>query len=56
MTSIILEYGSNLIRAFNDVRNNYSTAHPNELLGKQESTLILENIAATIKFINTIDP
>jgi Abortive infection C-terminus len=51
----ILKYSINLIDAFNDVRNNQSLAHPNKLLGYDESLLIFRTVSSLIAFINSIE-
>lgn len=51
----ILKNGTKLFDAFNDVRNNRSLAHDNELPSAAESLLIVNHIASTIRFIQTIE-
>lgn len=55
MAELILRYSTNLIAAFNDIRNNKSLAHDNTILNYDESILIFNNIASSIKFIETIE-
>lgn len=55
MTEKILKYSINIIEAFNDVRNNKSLAHDNNLLNYNESLLIFNNVTNSIKFILTIE-
>ncbi|WP_143306596.1 abortive infection family protein [Chitinophaga vietnamensis] len=55
MTEKILRYATNLLDAFNDIRNNRSLAHDNQLLNYDESLLIVNTIANAIKFIQKIE-
>ena len=55
MAEMILKYSTNLIASFNDIRNNKSLAHDNQILNYDESILIVNNIASSIKFIDTIE-
>jgi hypothetical protein len=55
MTEKILKYSIHVIEAFNDVRNNRSFAHDNQILNYSESVLIFNNITNSIKFIETIE-
>lgn len=40
---------------FNSVRNNHSLAHPNPLLGYDESVLIFSNVSSVIRFVEHIE-
>ncbi|MFI0427372.1 MAG: abortive infection family protein [Flavobacterium sp.] len=55
MTERILKYSIHVLEAFNDVRNNRSFAHDNEILNYSESVLIFNNVTNSIKFIETIE-
>jgi hypothetical protein len=55
MTEKILKYSINVIEAFNDIRNNKSFAHPNQVLNYAESVLIFNNVSNAIKFIESIE-
>lgn len=55
MTEKILKYSINVLDAFNDIRNNKSLAHDNKILNYSESLLIFNNVANSIKFIETIE-
>lgn len=55
MTERILKYSINIIEAFNDIRNNKSLAHDNQILNYEESLLIFNNITNTIKFIENLE-
>ncbi len=55
MTERILKYSIHVIEAFNDIRNNRSFAHDNQILNYSESILIFNNITNSIKFIETIE-
>ncbi len=55
MTNRILKTSISILDAFNDVRNNQSLAHDNELLNYDECLLIFKNVSATINFIKAIE-
>lgn len=55
MTERILKTSISIMEAFNDVRNNKSFAHDNQILNHKESLLILNNVANTIRFIDDIE-
>ncbi len=55
MTLKILGSSIKILEAFNDVRNNKSFAHDNEILNYEESTLIFNNVSSAIRFINSIE-
>ena len=55
MTERILKYSIHVIEAFNDIRNNRSFAHDNQILNYSESVLIFNNVTNSIKFIETIE-
>src|SRR5579885_3620964 len=55
MSETILKSSISLLDAFSDVRNNQSFAHDNEILSYSESLLIFNNIAAVIRFIESIE-
>lgn len=55
MTERILKYSIHVIEAFNDIRNNKSFAHDNQILNYSESVLIFNNVTNSIKFIETIE-
>ena len=45
----------NLVESFNDVRNNKSLAHDNPILNYEESLLIFNHVAASIRFIKSLE-
>lgn len=51
MTETILKSSISVLEAFNDVRNNRSLAHDNELLNEAESLLIFNNVTSAIRFV-----
>jgi hypothetical protein len=51
MTERILKSSISILDAFNDVRNNKSLAHDNEVLNRNESLLILNYVASAVRFI-----
>ena len=55
MSEKILKYSIQVIQAFNDIRDNKSLAHDNQVLNYQESILIFNNVSSTIKFIQSIE-
>jgi predicted RNase H-like nuclease len=55
MTERILKYSIHVIEAFNDIRNNRSFAHDNEILNYSESVLIFNNVTNSIKFIESLE-
>lgn len=55
MTEKILKYAISIMDAFNDVRNNKSFAHDNNLLNYDESLLVFKNVASIIAFIDLIE-
>lgn len=55
MTVRILKTTISLLDSFNDIRNNRSYAHDNPLLDYNESLLIFNNVASTIKFIDALE-
>lgn len=55
ITERILKSSISMLEAFNDVRNNRSLAHDNAILNYEESLLIFNHIAATIRFIKSLE-
>lgn len=55
MTERILKYSIHVIEAFNDIRNNRSFAHDNQILNYSESVLIFNNVTNSIKFIESVE-
>ena len=51
MTERILKSSISVLDAFNEVRNNKSLAHDNPILNYEESLLIFNHVAASIRFI-----
>ena len=50
-----LKSSISLFESFNDVRNNSSLAHDNELLGQEEALLVFSMIHANLNFIRSIE-
>ena len=44
-----------ILEAFNEVRNNQSFAHDNNILNYHESILIFNNVASAIKFLQSME-
>lgn len=55
MTVRILKSAISTLEAFNDVRNNQSFAHDNPTLNYEESLLIFNHVASTIRFLETVE-
>ena len=55
MTERILKSAISILEAFNDVRNNQSLAHDNQMLNYEESILIFNQVAGAIRFINSVE-
>lgn len=55
MTERILKSSISVLEAFNSVRNNKSLAHDNPILNYEESLLIFNHVAASIRFIRAIE-
>lgn len=55
MTARILKSSISVLEAFNDVRNNQSLAHDNPMLNYDESLLIFNHVASSIRFIKALE-
>lgn len=55
LTERILKSSISVLEAFNDVRNNKSLAHDNPILNYEESLLIFNHVAASIRFIKALE-
>lgn len=55
MTERILKSSISVLEAFSDVRNNKSLAHDNPILNYEESLLIFNHVAASIRFIKALE-
>ena len=55
MTERILKSSISVLEAFNDVRNNKSLAHDNPILNYEESLLIFNHVAASVRFIRSLE-
>lgn len=55
MTERILKSSISVLEAFSDVRNNKSLAHDNPILNHEESLLIFNHVASSIRFIKSIE-
>lgn len=55
MAERILKSSISVLEAFNDVRNNKSLAHDNPILNYEESLLIFNHVAASIRFITALE-
>jgi len=51
MTETILKSSISVLDAFNDVRNNRSLAHDNQVLNRNESLLIFNHVTSAIRFV-----
>lgn len=55
MTIRIIKSSISVLDAFNDVRNNKSLAHDNPILNYEESLLIFNHVASSIRFIKSLE-
>lgn len=55
MTERILKSSISALEAFNQVRNNHSFAHDNQVLSYEESILIYNHVTSSIRFIESIE-
>jgi len=55
MTERILKSSISIMESFNKVRNEQSFAHDNPILNYNESVLIFNNVASSIKFIQSME-
>lgn len=55
MAERILKSSISVLEAFNDVRNNKSLAHDNPILNYEESLLIFNHVAASVRFIKSLE-
>jgi hypothetical protein len=55
MTERILKSSISVLVAFNDVRNHKSLAHDNPILNYEESLLIFNHIAASVRFVKLLE-
>lgn len=55
LSKIIIKQTGSIFEKFNNVRNNQSYAHANEILNETESILIYRDIANVFEFIKTIE-
>lgn len=56
ITAQILRNSVGVLQAFNDVRNNASFAHDNEIVGADEARLIFDSVLATLRFVDRLPP
>lgn len=55
MTIRIVKSSISIFEAFNDVRNSQSLAHDNKILNYDESLLIFNHVASTIRFLKSLE-
>jgi hypothetical protein len=55
MTEKIIRYNGRIFQDFNDVRNTFSDAHANDVLGEEEAEFIVENALRMIRFIRSLE-
>ena len=55
MTARILKSSISVLEAFNDVRNNQSLAHDNPVLNYEESLLIFNHVAGSVRFLRSLE-
>ncbi len=56
ITMQILKNSVGILQAYNDVRNNASLAHDNELVEPKEAKLIMDSVLATMRFLDEVAP
>jgi hypothetical protein len=54
MSERIIKSSISTLESFNDVRNNRSLAHDNPILGYEESLLIFNHVASSIRYLRSI--
>lgn len=55
MSQQVMKMSVTALDKFNHVRNNQSLAHPNEVLNHEEALLIFNYVAATVRFLGTLE-
>jgi len=55
MAEKVVQFSFQIMDAFNDIRNNRSYAHDNQILNYDESVLIFSNISSMVKFIQAME-
>lgn len=55
LTERILKSAIGLLEAFNQIRNQRSLAHDNELLGFEESMLVFNQVFALLRFVRSVE-
>ena len=55
MTERVLKSSISVLEAFNDMRNQKSLAHDNPILNCEESLLIFNHVAASIRFTKSLE-
>ena len=56
MTQQILKNGMGIVQQFNDIRNNRSFAHDNDIVDADEARLIFEAVVAILRFVDRTQP
>lgn len=56
ITAQILRNSTGVLQAFNDVRNNASFAHDNEIVAPDEARLIFDSVLAMLRFVDRLPP
>lgn len=56
MAERILKTSISHMEAFNDVRNNKSLAHDNQVLTYEEALFIMNTVTSSIRFLRSVDP
>lgn len=55
MSLLFIRYSIAVFEKFNDIRNNRSLAHDNQLLESREARFIFDAVGAVLRFIKSID-
>ena len=54
ITAQILKNSVGVLQAYNDIRNNASFAHDNEIANADEARLIVDSVLAVLRFVDTV--
>lgn len=55
MSIYIIKTSISVFQSFNDIRNNQSLAHDNDLINQREARFIIESICTLLRFIKSIE-
>jgi hypothetical protein len=55
MTRRIIKSAISVFDQFNDIRNNQSFAHDNEIIDQAEARFIFDSVSAFLRFVKTVE-